>query len=144
MGLVDVSYVRDVANLPLNAVPDAKISAFFTPAQQRLTRWVGSAAYADALLATPVNADRKAALKFAEAMLVAAIGLPHWNAAHTGRGAAVDRSAGRQGGRVVLLTPDQVSTFVTQCLQSAENAVKDYLVLSVPQAQFVGEDEEDA
>ncbi len=130
MPLVDAAYVRQKGNLPSSSVlADDRISAFFADATRRLKRWVGTEAYADAALVTPVDPDRAAALKDAEAFLVIAEGLPSWNRAAVGAGIVKEKGIGvrRDQGQIVLLTPEEINAEVKRAVEQAERSAYPYI-----------------
>jgi hypothetical protein len=138
MSIVTTSYIRDVANIPLNSVPDGRISVFFPPAETRLRKWVGDVAYDDAADDTPADEKRAAALKYAEAQLVIAAGLSAWNMAHTGTGIAASRDGGAQSKGLVMLTPEQIKQIRDAALEEAARSAKPYSQLGIQGPSLIG------
>ena len=145
MPVADVAYVRDVANIPLNTIADAKISVWLPRAERRMRTWVGDAAYDDALLAVPTDPDRAQAIKDAEAQLVVAMGIRSWATAWTTGGIAKQRDTGTDGQQVILLTPDEINTLVRLGIQEAERTVAEYVIEhhAVPILQEAADEDEE-
>jgi len=131
MPLVDEDYVRKKGNLPSASVlSDEKLNAFFSDAERRLRKWVGSSAYEDAAAATPTDSDRALALKDAEAFLVICEGLPSWNRAAVGAGIVKEKTIGSAHDQIVLLTPDEIDSEIRRCLEQAERAAQPYIIIT--------------
>jgi len=113
--------VRAIGNLP-DSFDSAAIAAFLPAARRRLKTWVTAAYYADAILATPTDADRAEAVAEAEAHLTVAEGLPTWSRRI---GSAGNLSSGRDGDKNswTLRTVDEVNQEVSRHLAAAERAV---------------------
>lgn len=124
MALVEVTYVRQVGNLP-DKVEDTTVAPHLSAAAIRLKRWVGASAYIDAGAASPSDPDRAAALKLAEARL--ALAEMFASLAGNFQGLGFVGGASHAEGQSSYLTPAQVQTLADQHLAAAERLARPYL-----------------
>jgi hypothetical protein len=131
-----LAQVRAIANLPADFDSTA-IAVFLPAARRRLKSWVGVDAYLDALLPTPVDADRADAVAEAEAHLCVAEGLPTWSRR---LGSAGNLLSGRDGDKNswALKAGNDVQLEVKGHLAAAERAVDAWYGNVTPKPVAVG------
>ncbi len=125
--IADGTHVRALGGLP-GTMDDNVLSSFFGPAARRLTEWVGDAAYTDADLATPADADRAASLKDAEAFLVLYFALPRMNLVLSGSGIVTYKTDGSSSDESTFLTPGELEELRQVWLRDARNACRPYII----------------
>jgi len=116
--------VRAIANLP-DSFDSNSIAAFLPAARRRIKTWMGVDAYADAILATPTDADRAEAIAEAEAHLCVAEGLPTWSRRIGSAGNLISGRDGDKNSWTRMSVPDVLAE-VAAHLAAAERAVAAY------------------
>ncbi|MEE9465583.1 MAG: hypothetical protein V3W14_08455 [Candidatus Neomarinimicrobiota bacterium] len=127
--IADGTHVRALGGLP-GTMDDNVLSNFFGPAARRLKEWVGEAAYTDAELATPVDPDRAAALKDAEAYLVLYFAVPRMNMVMTGSGIVTYKTDGMSSDEFTYLKPGELEELRQVWLRDAGNACRPHIIPS--------------
>lgn len=107
---------------------DKRITPHIGSASRRLRKWVGDTAYDDALLALPADADRKDALKNAEATLAFHYAVYGMNFPLSSKGivATSMTSEGREMRK--YLTPDETQKVASQMLELAREIAEPYML----------------
>lgn len=147
MPLTTAAEVRQAGMFPAGAaeyVDDALTNIYIPVAAKRLKKWVGAAAYADAELETPVNAERAADLKNAEKFLALneIFRAPIMN--HFESGGIVETQGGPNGGNTKFFGPEKLNQMADSYLAAAERLTDDYNILdtdTTPKKSFAYDDD---
>jgi hypothetical protein len=127
-------------------IKDERLTPHIGTASRRIRKWVGEAAYTDALSETPADVDRKDDLKNAEAQLAMHFAVPGLNTKQTVNGVAKTiKEGGAMAGNVVFsyLTPTEIKQLAQIYFDVAEEIARLYMLSDgTPEAEFTVVSEE--
>lgn len=134
--LIDATKLREYFDINKD-INSTRLTPHIGAASRRLKKWVGTDAYADALLENPTNAERKEDLTNAEAALAMHFALPGINTKVTPSG-VVKTSKTDQGTNIITyLSPKEIDQLKALYLEQAEEIARPYLLNDgTPEAEF--------
>jgi hypothetical protein len=125
-GLIDIDVLREMFSISSDIV-DGRLGGPLGAASRRLRVWVGSDVYEDATALTPLDADRAAELKVAEANLAMHFALLGLNTQL--RSSGVVKTERVEGDTVInYLSPVEIKQLTDQYLNQAEEIVRPYAI----------------
>ncbi len=125
-GLIDIDLLREMFSISSDIV-DGQLGGPLGAASRRLRGWVGNGVYEDAAALTPLDADRTAELKLAEANLAMHFALLGLNTQL--RPSGVVKTERVEGDTVInYLTPAEIKQLADQYLNQAEEIVRPYAI----------------
>ena len=125
--IADGTHVRALGGLP-SSIDDNTLAPFFGPAGRRLQEWVGSDSYSDAEQSSPVDADRKAALKDAEAYLALYYAAPRLNMVMSDSGIVTYKTDGTSSDEFTYLAPKDLEELRQVWLRDAVSACRPHII----------------
>lgn len=139
--LIDADEFRERFDIDPD-MADKRVTPHIGAASRRLKKWVGTDAYADALLETPVDADRKEDLQSAEAHLAYHFALLGLHVNVSSKGVLIEAQAGEGSDRRRYLLPEQIESISTQFLERAREIAEPYILLdAVPSSSWLAKNE---
>ena len=127
--LVTVDEMRERFDID-SEIDDKRLTPHVGSASRRLRKWVGETVYADALLASPTDADRKEDLTNAEAHLAMHYALVGLNSALSGKGVVATSMSAEGREMRKYYTPKETGELAQMYLETANEIARDYLVSS--------------
>ena len=122
-------------------ITDARLDLHIGSASRRLRQWVGDTAYADALLATPTDADRAVDLQNAEAHLAFHYAVYGLNYVLSSKGIVATAMSAEGKEMRKYLSPVETQAVASQMLEVAREIAEPYTILDgVPSSSWLPED----
>lgn len=120
-----------------DSIENTRLTPHIGAASRRLRKWVGEAAYSDALLPTPTDPDRKADLQNSEAHLAFHFAIFGLNAPLSIKGVVATSMAGEGKEMRKYLLPDESARLSNHFLELAREIAEPYMIIDgVPASSY--------
>lgn len=124
-------------------IDDKRIEWHIGSASRRLRKWVGAAAYADAVLDNPTDADRKEDLKNAESHLAMHFAIIGLNSPLSGKGVVATAMSAEGREMRKYLSPKDTAELAQMYLDMADEIARPYKLASDDATPVVNEEVDD-